>query len=72
METKEQAIHEMCMFYRPDYMVRKLETDPPWIAGLTESDARMLYIVMEKIYQEFIEPLKPFDKKSKRKRRYRR
>jgi hypothetical protein len=69
MQNKNEVILAMCKEYRPDYDVRKEDTDPPWLAGLTATDAKMLYIVMEKIYDQFIEPLKPFYKKSSKKRR---
>lgn len=47
----------MCMTYRHDYGLRKLDTDPPWTSGMTESDAKMLYKTMEQIYINNIEPL---------------
>jgi len=72
MQNKEEVVTGMCTFYRPDYHIRKKDGDPPWIAGMSESDAKMLYIVMEKIYDEYIEPMKPFKKKTKKKRWYKR
>ena len=57
MKTKEEVIHDMCMTYRHDYGLRKLPTDPPWTAGMTEEDAKMLYKVMEQIYNNDIAPL---------------
>lgn len=57
MKSKEEVIHDMCMTYRHDYGLRKLPTDPPWTAGMTEEDAKMLYKVMEQIYNNDIAPL---------------
>lgn len=55
--TKEETIYNMCMTYRHDYGLRKLPGDPTWTAGMTEEDAKMLYKVMEQIYNHNIEPL---------------
>ena len=57
MKTKAEIIHSMCMTYRHDYGLRKLDNDPPWTAGMTEYDAKMLYKTMEQIYNNNIEPL---------------
>ncbi len=57
MKTKEQIIHDMCMTYRHDYGLRKQDNDPPWTAGMTEQDAKMLYKTMEQIYTNNIEPI---------------
>jgi len=70
MITKEQIIHDMCMTYRHDYGLRKIDGEPNWTAGMTEQDAKMLYKVMEQIYNNNIEPiieqLKGKDNASKR------
>ena len=66
---KAAIIHSMCMTYRHDYGLRKDVSDPPWIAGMTEQDAKMLYKTMEQIYTSDIEPfmeLKNVSKQSKR------
>lgn len=55
-KTKEQIIYEMCLDYRHDYGLRKLDTDPPWTSGLTERDAKSLYKVMEDLYTTVLEP----------------
>ena len=55
--TKEETIHSMCLTYRHDYGLRKDPNDPPWISGMTEHDAIMLYKTMEQIYTNDIEPL---------------
>ena len=54
---KEEVIYNMCMSYRHDYGLRKGENEPPWTAGMTEEDAKMLYKTMEQIYNNNIEPL---------------
>jgi hypothetical protein len=56
MKNKEEIIHNMCMTYRHDYGLRKSDNDPPWLAGMTENDAKMLYKTMEQIYNNDIEP----------------
>lgn len=53
-QTKEEIIHMMCLEYRHDYGLRKEQEDPPWSAGMTEQDAKILYKVMEFIYTELI------------------
>jgi hypothetical protein len=57
MKTKTEIIHDMCLTYRHDYGLRKLDTDPPWTAGMTEEDAKMLYKTMEQIYDNDIAPI---------------
>ena len=56
-KPKSEIIHEMCLTYRHDYGLRKETTDPPWVAGMTEEEAKMLYKTMEQIYTNNIEPL---------------
>jgi hypothetical protein len=57
MKSKEEVIYSMCLTYRPDYEIRKNIDDPPWILGMTETEAKMLYKVMEALYNDDIEPL---------------
>ena len=57
MKTPAEIIHSMCMTYRHDYGLRKVEGDPSWTSGMTEQDAKMLYKTMEQIYNNDIEPL---------------
>jgi hypothetical protein len=57
MKTKKEIIHSMCMTYRHDYGLRKPDSEPPWTSGMTERDAKMLYKVMEQIYNNNIEPI---------------
>ena len=68
-QNKNAIIHSMCLTYRHDYGLRKVKGDPPWTAGMTEEDAKMLYKTMEQIYNNDIEPfmeLKNASKQSKR------
>jgi hypothetical protein len=71
MKTKEEIITEMCYDYRHDYGLRKLDTDPTWTSGMTEKDAKSLYMVMEQIYNHVVAPrLKEIeDGKTRRKSR---
>lgn len=57
MKTKKEIIHDMCMTYRHDFGLLKSPNDPPWVAGMTEDDAKSLYKVMEQIYDNDIAPL---------------
>ena len=57
MKERKQIIHDMCMTYRHDFGLRKDPNDPPWTAGMTEQDAKMLYKTMEQIYDNDIAPL---------------
>ena len=53
-QTKEEIIHMMCLEYRHDYGLRKSDDSNPLESGLTEKDAKVLYSVMEFIYNELI------------------
>lgn len=57
MNSKEEIIHNMCLTYRHDYGLRKDPNGPPWLAGMTEEEAKSLYKVMEQIYTNDIEPM---------------
>jgi hypothetical protein len=57
VKTKEEIITDMCYTYRHDYGLNKDPNDPPWTAGMTEDDAKMLYKTMEQIYTNDIAPL---------------
>jgi len=57
MKRKKAHIHKMCLMYRPDYNLRKKDNDPPWVAGMTKFEAEMLYLTMEKLYNEHFKPL---------------
>jgi len=52
--TKEEVINMMCMEYRHDFWSRKPEGALTIEAGMTEKDAKILYSVMEFIYNEII------------------
>jgi hypothetical protein len=52
--TKEEVIHMMCLEYRHDFGLRKQEGATPLESGMTEKDAKILYSVMEYIYNEII------------------
>ena len=73
-ETKEEVVHMMCLEYRHDFELRKKPEDPSWVAGMTEHDAKILYSVMEFMYDELIklsETRKPKGKPNATKRRKR-
>ena len=53
-QTKEEVIHMMCLEYRHDYGLRKPNNSNPLESGMTERDAKILYSVMEFIYDELI------------------
>ena len=57
MKNREEVIHSLCVWHRDDYLIRKEITDPPWTAGMTEGDAKMLYKTMELIYNQYFEPI---------------
>ena len=57
MKNKEEIITDMCYTYRHDYGLRKTIGEPNWTSGMTEQDAKMLYKVMEQIYNNNIEPI---------------
>ena len=56
MRTREETITSMCYTYRHDYGLRKGEGEPPWTAGMTEQDAKMLWNTMAQIYDNDIAP----------------
>lgn len=47
----------MCLTYRHDYGLKKLDGDPPWTSGMTQKDSESLYKVMEQIYDNNIAPV---------------
>jgi hypothetical protein len=57
MKSKEEVIYSMCVLYRPDYEIRKNKGDPSWILGMTDFEAKMLYKIMESLYNDDLEPL---------------
>jgi hypothetical protein len=73
-QTKEEIIHMMCLEYRHDFGLRKLDNSNPLESGMTEKDAKVLYIVMEFIYNELVrlaDTQKPKGKTNAPKRRKR-
>ena len=44
----------MCLEYRHDFGLRKTDNSNPLESGMTEHDAKILYTVMEFIYDELI------------------
>jgi len=65
MKSKEEIITDMCYTYRHDYGLHKSPEDPSWTSGMTEEDAKMLYKVMEQIYNNTIEPYMELKHESK-------
>jgi hypothetical protein len=53
--SKEEVIHMMCLEYRHDFGLRKEDDSNPLQSGMTERDAKVLYSVMEFIYNKIIE-----------------
>ena len=47
---RDQTILEMCRSYRSDYDLKKQDSDPPWLLGLTDSERQGLWRTMEHIY----------------------
>lgn len=67
--THTEKIIDMCVEYRNDYHIRKLPTDPPWILGMTEYEAKMLYKVMEDMYYNGMLPaVKRMKRKAKKRK----
>ena len=54
--TREQIITDMCMTYRHDYGLDRKPEDPPWVAGMTESERKGLWNTMAQIYDNNIAP----------------
>ena len=55
--NKAEIIHNMCMTYRHDYGLTKRPEDPPWVAGMTDTERTGLYKTMEQIFDNDIAPL---------------
>jgi hypothetical protein len=54
--NREQIITDMCNTYRHDYGLDKNPKDPPWVAGMTESERKGLWETMAQIYDTNIAP----------------
>lgn len=57
MKSKEEIVTDMCQTYRPDFNLDKDPNGPPWVAGMTMFERRMLRLVMEQIYDEHVGPI---------------
>lgn len=53
---RDRIIREMCISYRDDYELKKLDTDPSWLRGLTDAERHGLWQTMSLIYDTEIEP----------------
>lgn len=56
MKTRDEIITSMCYTYRHDYGLNKDPSDPPWIAGMTESERTGLWRTMSQIFDNDIMP----------------
>lgn len=56
MKTREQVITEMCYTYRHDYGLTRSSDDPPWCAGMTDSERKGLWLTMSQIFDNNIAP----------------
>lgn len=46
----------MCYTYRHDYGLDRHPDDPPWVAGMTESERKGLWQTMSQIFDNNIAP----------------
>jgi hypothetical protein len=54
--TREQIITSMCYTYRHDYGLDRKETDPSWVAGMTQPERESLWRTMAQIFDNDIGP----------------
>jgi hypothetical protein len=54
--TREQIITSMCYTYRHDYGLDRKDTDPSWVAGMTQAERESLWNTMAQIFDNDIEP----------------
>lgn len=54
--TREQIITSMCYTYRHDYGLDRKDTDPTWVAGMTQSERQSLWDTMAQIFDNDIKP----------------
>ena len=54
---REQIITSMCFTYRHDYGLNKSPDDASWVAGMTDSERKMLWNTMSQIFDNDIVPL---------------
>jgi len=46
----------MCYTYRHDYGLDRKDTDPSWVAGMTQTERQNLWNTMAQIFDNDIEP----------------
>ena len=56
MKTRDEIITDMCYTYRHDYGLNRSESDPTWVAGMTQSEREGLWRTMAQIYDNNIAP----------------
>jgi hypothetical protein len=56
MKNREEIITEMCYSYRHDYGLTRSDGDPPWVAGMTQSEREGLWRTMAQIFDNDIVP----------------
>lgn len=54
--TREQIITSMCYTYRHDYGLDREDTDPTWVAGMTQPERQSLWNTMAQIFDNDIKP----------------
>lgn len=57
MDIREEVVRRMCLEYRPDYDTVKLDSDPPWVRGMTDAERNALKRTMEALYDEHLAKL---------------
>lgn len=56
MKTRDEIITEMCYTYRHDYGLERSDDDPPWVAGMTDTERKGLWKTMAQIFDNSIVP----------------
>ena len=56
MKTRDEIITDMCYTYRHDYGLNRSDDDPPWVAGMTDSERKGLWRTMAQIFDNSIAP----------------
>ena len=56
MKTRDEIITDMCYTYRHDYGLKRSDDDPPWVAGMTDSERDGLWRTMAQIFDNDIAP----------------
>ena len=60
MKNREEIITAMCHTYRHDYGLTRGDDDPPWVAGMTQSERDGLRRTMAQILDNDIIPYMDF------------